>query len=232
MELIFAALLLGLGNALHCATMCGPLMFIIFSNQNANSKKIIVPFLLYGMGKAIAYAILGLVISILGFTIKIAFSQQIMSLVLGISLILFVVIPKLKNKFNAIGLNSSIIQNKITKALHQNTLNYSMVGFLNGLLPCGAVYIALIAALAFEGNFAPMWFMLLFGIATLPILLVTLLFKNLKLVLLKNKAKQFGQIAILLVGILLVVRGANFGIKQLSPEIKKDGKMECCTNPN
>ncbi len=50
-----------------------------------------------------------------------------------------------------------------------------LIGLLNGLLPCGLVYMGLVASLATGGAWQGMAYMAVFGAGTLPLMLATVL---------------------------------------------------------
>ena len=64
--MIWAALLLGLGGSLHCAAMCGPLVFSVQTNWNI--KGLSPHLLIYHLGRIAGYLLLGLAFSLVKVT--------------------------------------------------------------------------------------------------------------------------------------------------------------------
>jgi sulfite exporter TauE/SafE len=94
-----------------------------------------------------------------------------------------------------------------------------LLGLLNGLLPCGMIYIALAGALASESVFSSAAFMLFFGLGTLPVMMIlpwvaTYISSNVRIRL--NKVIPY---TLLVFGLLLILRGSNLGIPYLSPQV-------------
>ena len=97
-----------------------------------------------------------------------------------------------------------------------------MVGMLNGLLPCGLVYLALAgAALAGSGS-GGMTYMLFFGLGTLPAMMLAPLvgqWIQQRFSFDLNKVYPF---FLGILGLIFILRGLNLGIPVLSPELLID----------
>jgi sulfite exporter TauE/SafE len=103
------------------------------------------------------------------------------------------------------------------------------IGFLNGFLPCGLVYMALVGAMAMAS--APMGalYMMVFGLGTLPLMsgaaLMGKLFKT-KLPAVRRLIPVF----VVIIGLLFILRGMGLGIPYVSPRQPADqvtATMEC-----
>ena len=93
------------------------------------------------------------------------------------------------------------------------------MGLANGLLPCGLVYVAVAATLSFTEVFHSIGFMAMFGLGTLPaMMLVTYAGQRLKVETreLLRKAVPYFVVAM---GLILIMRGLNLGIPFISPEL-------------
>jgi sulfite exporter TauE/SafE len=91
------------------------------------------------------------------------------------------------------------------------------IGFLNGLLPCGLVYVAL-AASATAGSFlGSILYMVAFGAGTFPMMLAAALGGTRLQFILRARGQHLIPLAVALVGALLVLRGLALGIPYLSP---------------
>jgi len=104
-----------------------------------------------------------------------------------------------------------------------------IIGLLNGLLPCGLVYLALAGAVVSSGPFEGAFYMFFFGLGTMPVLLAVTLAGNVIGLKFRNLVKKLIPYLILIIGILFILRGLNLGIPYISP--KMDTKTEvpaCC----
>ena len=138
---LWLAFVVGLGGSFHCVGMCGPIALAL-PRQNRR-RSFIVGRLLYNAGRITTYMILGGICGTLGYAAHWTGFQQSLSILLGITLILGVAIPALSRRVGSMpGL--TWIKNKLAyllQARSQSTLY--MIGVLNGLLPCGFLYVGL-----------------------------------------------------------------------------------------
>lgn len=223
---ILEGFIIGFFGGFHCIGMCGPIVLVIpLKGKSLGSK--VFGSLLYNLGRAITYAMLGLLFGLIGLGMKMTGIQQWVSIACGAVMILSVLISK---SFNVSSLLSKInpvkwlgIQDKMAKLLKapkQSTL--FIIGIVNGFLPCGLVYIALAGAIVGASVVQSSMFMFAFGLGTLPYLFVVLLFGN---TLTQRYAKMVNKILPILIvflGLLFILRGANLGIKYVSPKFGHD----------
>ena len=87
-----------------------------------------------------------------------------------------------------------------------------LVGMLNGLLPCGLVYMAIAGALAAGSIFNSALYMALFGLGTIPLMLATALAGQ--FIQLKWRARLRKLVPVFLVAfaVLFILRGLNFDV--------------------
>jgi sulfite exporter TauE/SafE len=103
---------------------------------------------------------------------------------------------------------------------------------LNGLLPCGFVYIALAGAIAMKTLPLAMTYMALFGLGTLPMMLLVSLSGK----LIKPQTRFFFKRAVpymaCVIAVMFIMRGMNLGIPYLSPKAQAatthQVTMACC----
>lgn len=228
---VLEGFMIGLLGSLHCVGMCGPLALALPLSQKTGIKKIIAA-LLYNLGRATTYALMGFVLGLLGVGAKIYGMQQWVSIVCGIIMILSVLLASVFNMkavFQKISFkNASFIQKGISKRLRDPKLHtLFIIGLLNGLLPCGLVYIAISGALVSTSLSNSVLFMFLFGIGTLPMMFIIAYFGS----LLKGKVlfriQKAIPVFIVILGLLFIVRGMNLGIPYLSPKFTTE-KVSCC----
>lgn len=224
MELI-TALMIGLVGSLHCMGMCGPIAIAIPLHKNNWLMKI-TGGLLYNTGRIITYGILGAIFGLLGRGIQLAGLQQWSSIGLGIIMILSVVFPvifKEKIQIDKVftGYASRLI-GSFRKLFTKSSLGSLLfIGLLNGLLPCGLVYMAIAGAINTNDVMMGVAFMVVFGIGTTPALLAVSLVGNVISIGFRNKVKRVIPVFIVILGILFILRGMNLGIPYVSPKTHK-----------
>lgn len=222
MQLI-AAFTIGLLGSLHCIGMCGPIALALPVAGQGGAGRVIAA-ILYNIGRATTYALLGIVIGSLGQALWLAGLQQALSITFGVVILWVVLSPLLFKRVtppafyrNAIARLQSRLANQLKK---HGIASLFVVGLLNGLLPCGFVYIALAGAAATGHWYSGAAYMALFGLGTLPMMSLLILFKNqLSLTLRRNLNKALPY-AMGVLAVLFIVRGMNLGIPYLSPKAK------------
>ncbi|MCT7903727.1 Uncharacterized conserved protein [Candidatus Ornithobacterium hominis] len=219
--LIIAAISLGLASSLHCVGMCGPIAFSLGLNQE-NAVKSLSKNLTYQTGRAITYLVLGLCIGVIGTGFTAAGIQSYISIFAGILMILMVFLPKNLEKHISpkFWLGKILIQlkSKLAQFLKRKSyLSFLVTGLLNGLLPCGAVYIALVAAIAAGSPLGSGLFMFLFGLGTMPLMFLAALAGSTIHQNFRLKIVKLLPYLTVLVGIIFILRGMSLGIPYLSP---------------
>lgn len=220
-----AAFLLGLAGSLHCAVMCGPLVLAVNAARKRNAvvpvgfyRGNLWPNLVYHGGRIATYCILGAISGLIGAGVVFAGFQRWLSIAAG-SLILLATLTSFGGRWNGLaGKFIFAVKAKFGPLLHHPSVAATaLLGGLNGLLPCGMVYIACAAAAASGGIKTGAAAMLAFGLGTAPTMLSIGLLG--KLVRWNNPLllRRVLLTCTTLVGILLVVRGLSLGIPYLSP---------------
>jgi sulfite exporter TauE/SafE len=212
---ISSAFIFGIaGNVLHCGGMCGPIILAL----PQRSDYFYTGITLYHTGRIITYILIGSILGLVGGGLGMAFSQQSISIVGGVTIIVLT-LGALGGKNIRVRLLEKIpFYSKLWGFLFsQKNVGYSLLlGMLNGLLPCGLVYIAATAAFA-AGNY---WnggiYMFFFGLGTAPALVFMAIAR--KKLLWKGGARWLPAVS-LVVASLLIIRGLNLGIPYLSPQL-------------
>jgi sulfite exporter TauE/SafE len=93
------------------------------------------------------------------------------------------------------------------------------LGLLNGLLPCGLVYVACAGATATGHGVSGAAYMAAFGAGTVPLMLAISLSGRLVPSPVRRKLRRLVPISIAAVAALLVLRGLALGIPYLSPDL-------------
>ncbi len=157
--------------------------------------------------------------------------QQGLSVVAGIFIVMWACVPLLKR------IKRSFYFQKQFSYLYQalqrspKVRYYFLLGFLNGLLPCGLVYTALAAATVSGGALQGFIAMFVFGIGTTPALIAVVLLKRKITIRQRRVFKPLSLILSVSVGLLLILRGLNLGIPYVSPEGSNNQIKSCCHKP-
>ncbi len=220
---------MGLLGSIHCAVMCGPLLLAVQAGQQITWKTTFNK-LLYQFGRILTYGLLGLLLGLIGNVASIQGWQQGFSLVTGIILFgigLFYMFGKSSSKLASI--QTKAIQpfaRFMSKWLYRPGGSF-VAGILNGILPCGMVYMALASAVNADSLSNSFVFMLLFGLGTLPLLLLFSFAGNFPKRIFKKGFTTVLPILFLVMGAWFILRGANLDIPYLSPLLQVEGAMNC-----
>lgn len=229
-SLIISALALGLAGSLHCSLMCGPIASAIQLKPKLKVQ-LYLNNLLYNLGRVFCYALLGALFASLGKGLELAGLQQKVSLFIGILLIVVMIMPQRKKVLQKI--SDSMLAQKVRKSwapfLRQaKWWNFFVIGFLNGLLPCGLVYVALAGAIATANPWQGAAFMALFGSATVPALFILGIFSRGLFHKLKRYEKVIIPLACASLAILFILRGLNLDIPYISPNLEQATTTPSC----
>lgn len=211
--MIAIAFMIGLAGSLHCLGMCGPIAFAL-PVRTANTWIKFYKYLLYNSGRVFTYGMLGLVVGMAGKGLAMAGLQEIISVGTGVMIIVSVLVIYFPFKIHFISLVFHPAKEKLKSAFHfyfQKTglASLLMLGVLNGLLPCGMVYMAMMGALTTGNAFSGAMFMIAFGLGTVPMMLIISLsgsLLNMKWRSLFNKATP---VLACILAALLIMRGLN-----------------------
>ena len=217
--LFLTALITGMVSSLHCAGMCGPIAFALPKVAN-NPNHLWVSRLLYNAGRIFTYSLLGFIIGSIGFQLKLAGLQQSISILAGVAILIITLtklfLPKIANTINL-----NFWGKKWYGKLFSSNKMYSffLIGNLNGLLPCGFVYVALIASLATQSALSGAMFMASFGLGTFPVMFAISLLGQVINLKLRKKANLLMPVFTIVLGCIFILRGLNLGIPFVSPQI-------------
>lgn len=228
------AFLLGLAGSLHCIGMCGPIaMALPISDKSLFGK--LLSSLTYNAGRILIYTLAGMAFGLAGQSIAVAGYQRYLSITLGLLIILFLVLPKsITDKFTLTKFAYRWVyklKSDFGMLLQQkNYRSLFTIGLLNGLLPCGLVYLAIAGSIATADTFKSAAFMALFGLGTLPAMLAMNFAGNYLTQNLRSKFKRAIPVFIFAMGLLLILRGMNLNIPYLSPQLTQptDVTHNCC----
>ncbi len=219
--MLLSAIILGLMGSLHCVGMCGPIAFMLPVDRTNNYKKFGQIFI-YHFGRLLAYGTIGLVFGLLGKGLYVFGMQQKLSIAIGILMIIVVLIPyKTFSKYNLskpIYKLISKVKNRLGQELKKKSPDtFLTIGFLNGFLPCGLVYMALFGAIAMGNAVEGSLYMILFGTGTIPLMTTAIYFSGLLKGSIRQKVQKLIPVFVVIVGALFILRGLGLGIPYLSP---------------
>ena len=230
MILFITAFTLGLLGSLHCIGMCSPIALSLPVNNGTIFKRIIAA-LLYNSGRAITYLAIGALIGLLGKGFSLIGIQQIVSIALGSLILLSYIIPDVFAKTTFIAHYNKwfyAIKTSISFLFKQKSLSAMFViGALNGLLPCGLVYMAIASALALGSIQESAVFMLFFGLGTFPMMVSVVLLKDFIGVRFRLGINKAIPTIMMVMAVLLVFRGLNLGIPYISPKLDNNKELTC-----
>lgn len=213
------AFILGFFGSLHCAVMCGPLM-LSMPQQKESWIRTTIQLALYQFGRILVYGILGLLVGAIGNSFRIFSNQKTLSFIVGLLLVLFAILHfsgRYIKELNKMQQTLLIPISKLIGRFYGLPFWGFFIGMLNGLIPCGMVYLALATALNTASIKSAVVFMLLFGLGTTPLMLTISIGK----VFLKKyvfiNANKLMPWFMLFLGALMLLRSADLGIAFLSP---------------
>ncbi len=225
---LWTAFILGLAGSLHCAGMCGPLALAL-PTPDHRLTPLLAGRLAYNAGRVVTYCLLGLLFGLLGKVFAVAGLQQTLSIALGVALLLGLFLsPKLVRWF-PITRTVNALKHRMAGLLRQRSFTaLTVLGLLNGLLPCGLVYVACAGAAATGDLLKGAEYMAVFGIGTVPMMLAISLSGSLVPIRIRLKLTKAVPVAVGLLAALLILRGMSLGIPYISPNLSADKPASCC----
>jgi uncharacterized protein len=228
MELIWTAFVLGLVGSLHCAGMCGPLALALPVVGNTRVSFTVSRFL-YNAGRLLTYCVIGALFGVLGRSLSMAGLQRWVSVGAGILLLLGLMISTRAATKLPAWQTVAFLKRAFGSLLRRRTFaSLFLLGAINGLLPCGLVYVAAAGATATGDVLSALFYMLAFGAGTLPVMLgFGLAGKRLQIVF-RFRMQKLIPISVTLLALLLLARGMSLGIPYLSPDLSAASPAGSC----
>ena len=209
--------ILGLVGGMHCILMCTPVVFAL------HPKRSIAGDITYHSGRLMVYILLGLFAGILGDGLAWFGLQQAVSITMGVLMILITVVPATRSRFYQVSLNSGPVRRFRTLLNKAGKGRAYIAGMLNGMLPCGLVYVALTGSLALGNSGNAMLFMLGFGLGTVPWLSGAVASSGFLPVKFRQRAARAVPYMAIAFGILFILRGLALDIPYISPALQSLG---------
>jgi len=222
--LVATAFLLGLVGSLHCAGMCGPLVLALPAGH-PRFALLLRDRVLYNLGRLSTYVLLGLLFGLLGEWFAVAGWQRWISIAAGAAILIgWLASSRLNLGLPALTLVARLRPWFGALLTRRQPAAQLGLGALNGLLPCGLVYVACASAAAAGGLGPGALFMMAFGLGTVPVMLgMGLAGARLQWVTRRWGLQRLVPASLLIVATLLILRGMALGIPYLSPGDPAEG---------
>lgn len=219
--MLASALILGLIGSFHCVGMCGPIAFLLPIDRQNNSRRIF-QLASYHTGRLFTYALIGLLFGVLGKSLNLFGFQQYISIAIGVLMILVVILPTqwvqkmrfTKPIYRLVGKVKSALGQELKK---RTPGTFFTIGFLNGLLPCGLVYMAVFGAIASGNALHGSLYMVVFGLGTVPLMTTATYLGNFLTGKVRRHILKVIPVMVVLIGLLFILRGLGLSIPYISP---------------
>lgn len=212
--MLYFAFTLGLMSSLHCVGMCGPIALALPVHHRSTFGKLL-GILAYNAGRTFTYSVLGLLFGLIGSTLDFGGMQRGLSIGTGVILLGTVAYSShwIDRLSAPLPLQKGVSWVKKRLGLLLSRRSFSalfLLGTLNGLLPCGLVYMALISSIAMGNPWEGSLFMALFGAGTMPAMSAVAFVKTFISSKFRSHARRLMPAFAAVVAILLIVRGFQF----------------------
>ncbi|HET7872865.1 MAG TPA: sulfite exporter TauE/SafE family protein [Terriglobales bacterium] len=235
----WTAFILGLVGSVHCAGMCGPLVLALPAPDRR--VRFLAGRAAYNGGRIITYSFLGALFGAVGQSLVMIGVQRWFSIALGTTLLLSLLLGRSAavsktgrstwsrlNLLRPVTVAVDLLKSKMGALLRQRSLlSLLVLGLLNGLLPCGLVYVACAAAAATNRFSTGLVYMALFGLGTVPMLLAITFSGRLVPPSWRMHLRKAVPVSIFIVAAMLIFRGMGLGIPYLSPDLT-GAAHSCC----
>jgi len=220
------AFMIGLFGSIHCVGMCGPLAFAVPTFREGWFY-LVFNKLLYQVGRIISYSMLGILIGLTGKQLWLSGLQQGLSIASGILILAAAVCRFFKFSFAG---SETIFLKKFDRLFGlalKHRANHLIIGMLNGLLPCGFVYLAMAGAINTGGIVNAVSYMCWYGLGTLPLMFLAGISTGFTSAIFRKKMNKAVPYFMLCLGIWFVLRGLELNIPYLSPA-SAQGQISNC----
>ncbi|MCC6163334.1 MAG: sulfite exporter TauE/SafE family protein [Acidobacteria bacterium] len=220
MTIVLAGLALGLAGSGHCGAMCGPLVWLANPRRapvhgvEPSAGQLAVHVALYHAGRASTYVALGLVAGLAGGAMARLGLGRAMAIVAGVVLVLQALaaarILSSRGWSAGVGARVTVALGRIGAWMRTHRVQGPLLfGALNGLLPCGLLYAALLAAAGLGSVRDALVFMAAFAVGTTPVLAALGIAGGAIAMRVPDSIRRAAPYALALVGVLLIARGIS-----------------------
>lgn len=222
------AFYIGLFGSVHCIGMCGPLAFAVPS-FHSQWWRVIMDKVIYNCGRVFSYTLLGLLIGVLGKQLWLAGLQQSVSVVSGLLIIAAGFSRMFKLKFSRSKLMPALLK-PLDRLLHyalSHQAGHFAIGLLNGFLPCGFVYLALVGAVNTSSPSASAQYMFWFGMGTFPLMLIATVSAGYIGPVFRRRINRAMPFLMVCLGCWFLLRGMGLDVPFLSPPKQSNSATIC-----
>lgn len=205
----------GILTSIHCVGMCGGIMLSqSLSKESKNKFEAMEPALLYNLGRVLSYTILGGIIGAIGSVFSLSLSVKaalqifagVFMLIMGFNMAGFSTF----RKFNiSLPFTPCRVKNKPRTPF--------LVGFLNGLMPCGPLQTMQLFALGTGSPVKGALSMFMFAIGTVPLMLTFGAISGLLSKGYTKKLLKFSGVLIIVLGLIMGNRGLALAGVSINP---------------
>lgn len=203
---------MGMLTSLHCVAMCGGINLSVCVQYKAvtDGSKFdkLKPSALYNLGRVISYTIVGGIVGGIGSVVSfsgtakgvVAILSGFFMIIMGINMLnIFPVLRKLNPRMPKI----------FSRKVHENGINRGplIVGFLNGLMPCGPLQAMQIYALGTGSAMTGALSMFLFCLGTIPLMFGFGAVSSFLSGKFTHRMMKVSAVLVLLLGVLMLNRG-------------------------
>ncbi len=191
--------------------MCGPIALALPVHRGSRLRQW-AGLLTYNFGRVSTYAILGATIGALGGAMLWVGYLRYLSIIAGVAMLLYVAWPARLDRLLKVPaiwqkLIGRLRSHMATRLRSHKLSGQATLGMLNGLLPCGLVYLALISSIGTGSATTGAAYMLAFGLGTLPMMMAVGFFKQWFSPALRSHMRRLTPVMVAVAGIWLLGRG-------------------------
>ncbi|MCU0425848.1 MAG: sulfite exporter TauE/SafE family protein [Candidatus Kapabacteria bacterium] len=225
-----AAFILGFAGSFHCVAMCAPITLVLSAHSGANWRYYTGRFT-YNLGRIATYTLLGAALGLVkevfdSMLFNIHGVQEALSIGIGVSILAVLLVPNPKRaQILALPMLQRALgglRGRIGAVMRESRFGGQfLLGLLNGLLPCGFVYMGLALAALSGSTTDAAWTMAAFGAGTLPAMFGVAVLARLAegRFRLTSNVRRFAPFGAALVAVLFIMRGLALGIPYISPKL-------------
>ncbi|MES2108301.1 MAG: sulfite exporter TauE/SafE family protein [Bacteroidota bacterium] len=222
------AFYIGLFGSVHCIGMCGPLAFAV-PTFHRQWWRVIADKVIYNFGRVFSYTLLGLLIGVLGKQLWLAGLQQSVSIISGVFIIAAGFSRMFKLEFSRSKWMPAFLK-PVDRLLHyalNHQAGHFAIGLLNGFLPCGFVYLALVGAVNTSSPSASAQYMFWFGMGTFPLMLIATVSAGYIGPVFRRRINKAMPFLMVCLGCWFLLRGMGLNVPYLSPPKQNSGVTLC-----
>ena len=213
---LWTAFMMGLVGSLHCVGMCGPIALSL-PYQGKHRLLAAGNVLLYNTGRIVTYSLLGVTIGLFGRGFFLAGFQSYVSIILGVFLLLVALfsinVESQILKIRGFQSLNAWVQKQLGRLLRKGGPDkLFFIGLLNGLLPCGLVYMGIVGAVTSGTIIDSTLYMASFGLGTLPLMMATALAGQFIKLEWRVRMRKLIPLFLIAFALLFIFRGLNFDV--------------------